>query len=292
MNPLVNQKAEILSLSPNKAIHEKMVGVGLRTEHYSYLEDSPETKVDFFEALTENHMNSAGRPYKILEHIRKDYPLTFHGVSLNIAHHSGLDKDYMKKVKELVTPFEPMVVSDHLCWTGAPGNNLHNLLPFPYNEETLQFLCDRVDEVQNFMERVLVLENLSAYFDYEQSTMKEWEFLSELTKRSGCQLLFDVNNIYVNSVNQKFDPVTYIEAIPSKAIAEIHLAGFTDMGEFLFDTHSKPVHPEVWDLYRLATAKAPHAPTLVEWDDDVPEWNILQDEALKARKIIGEVHGS
>lgn len=280
-----------MSLSPNKAIKNKMVGVGLRTDHYSYLEESPATQVDFFEALTENHMNSAGRPYKILETIRKDYPLTFHGVSLNIAHHSGLNHNYMKKVKDLVTPFEPMVVSDHLCWTGAPSNNLHNLLPFPYNEETLSLICDRVDEVQNFMNRVMVLENLSAYFDYKESTMKEWDFLSELTKRTGCQLLLDVNNIYVNAVNQKFDAKVFIDAIPSHSIAEIHLAGFSDMGDFLFDTHSKPVYPEVWELYKLATKKAVHAPTLIEWDDDIPEWNILQDEALKARKIIKEVHG-
>lgn len=280
-----------MSLSPNKANKNKMVGVGLRTDHYSYLEESPETQVDFFEALIENHMNSQGRPLKILEHIRRDYPLTFHGVSLNIAHHSGLNFDYLKKVKELVTSFEPMVVSDHLCWTGAPSNNLHNLLPFPYNEETLGFLCERVDEVQCFMGRVLVLENLSAYFDYEESTMKEWDFLAELSKRSGCQILFDVNNIYVNSVNQKFDAVEYMNAIPSEAIAEIHLAGFTDMGDFLFDTHSKPVYPEVWELYKRATEKAPHAPTLIEWDDDIPEWQVLQDEALKAKAIIKEVHG-
>lgn len=267
-----------------------MVGVGLRTDHYSFLEESPETKVDFFEALTENHMNSAGRPYKILEKIRQDYPLTFHGVSLNIAHHDGLNYDYLKKVKELVLPFEPMVVSDHLCWTGEASNNLHNLLPFPYNEESLDLICNRIDEIQNFMNRVMVLENLSAYFDYKESTMKEWEFLAELTKRSGCQLLLDVNNIYVNAVNQKFDALTFIDAISPESIAEIHLAGFSDLGDFLFDTHSKPVYPEVWELYRVATKKAPHAPTLIEWDDDIPEFEVLQAEALKAKVIIDEVH--
>ena len=275
----------------NKPLIEKMVGVGLRTEHYSRLEESLETKVDFFEALTENHMNSAGRPLKILERIRADYPLSFHGVSLNIAHHSGLNYSYMKKVKELVTPFEPMIVSDHLCWTGAPESNLHNLLPFPYNEETLNFLIGRVNEVQDFMGRELVLENLSAYFDYQESTMKEWEFLSLLSKKSGCKLLFDVNNIYVNSQNQKFDPHTYIDAINSDSIAEIHLAGFTDMGDFLFDTHSKPVFPEVWELFKKATEKAPHAPTLIEWDDDIPDFEVLEAEALKAKLIISEVHG-
>tara|TARA_Y100000590_G_scaffold323369_1_gene366308 strand:+ start:19550 stop:20431 length:882 start_codon:yes stop_codon:yes gene_type:complete len=290
VKPHVNQKAVNLSLSPNKALKEKMVGVGLRTDHYSHLEESPKTKVDFFEALTENHLGSKGRPYQILEHIRKDYPLTFHGVSLNIAHHTGINFDYLKKVKELVTPFEPMVISDHLCWTGAPESNLHNLLPFPYNQETLNFLCDRVDQVQNYLNRVFVLENLSAYFDYTQSNMSEWDFLKELSLRSGCQILLDVNNIYVNSVNQKFDAKEYLETIPDQSIAEIHLAGFTDMGDFLFDTHSKPVYPEVWELYKLATKKAPHAPTLIEWDDDIPEFNILQNEAIKAKKIIEEVH--
>jgi uncharacterized protein (UPF0276 family) len=278
-------------LKLNKPLEDKMVGVGLRTEHYSRLEESLDTKVDFFEALTENHMNSAGRPLKILERIRQDYPLTFHGVSLNIAHHSGLNYSYMKKVKELIIPFEPMIVSDHLCWTGAPETNLHNLLPFPYNEETLEFLISRVDEVQSFMGRELVLENLSAYFDYKESTMKEWEFLSLLSKRSGCKLLFDVNNIYVNSQNQKFDPHEYIDAIEGDSIAEIHLAGFTDMGDFLFDTHSNPVYPQVWELYRKATEKAPHAPSLVEWDDDIPEFEALEAEAIKARLIINEVHG-
>lgn len=268
-----------------------MVGVGLRTEHYSRLEESLETKVDFFEALTENHMNSEGRPLKILERVRQDYPLTFHGVSLNIAHHSGLNYSYMKKMKELVTQFDPMVISDHLCWTGALESNLHNLLPFPYNDETLEFLISRVDEVQNFMGRELVLENLSAYFDYKESTMKEWEFLELLSKKSGCKLLFDVNNIYVNSQNQKFDPHIYMDAISGDSIAEIHLAGYTDMGDFLFDTHSKPVYPEVWELFRKATAKAPHAPSLVEWDDDIPDFEVLEAEAIKARLIIAEVHG-
>jgi len=266
-----------------------MTGVGLRTEHYSFLEKNPPNDIDYFEAISENHMNSKGRPWEILEIIRKNFPLSFHGVSLNIGLATELNQNYLKKLKEMVNTFEPILVSDHLCWTGKPSTNFHNLLPFAYTEENLEHVAAKVSQTMDFLKRPIALENLSAYFEYKDSTMKEWDFFSRLIEKTGCLMLLDVNNIYVNSENQKFDPKEFIDAIPLEQVAEIHLAGFTDMGDFLFDTHSKPVYPAVWELYKYVLSKRKNIPTLIEWDDDIPAFPTLRDEAMKAKQIFSEL---
>ncbi len=267
-------------------INSNDIGVGLRSEHYTDLENSLETNVNWFEALTENHLDSKGRPFEILERVRQQYPLSFHGVSLSIAGHEELRPDYLKRLKEFYDYFEPEIISDHLCWTGLNDSNFHNLLPFAFTKENLNFLSDRINYVQDFLNRQISLENLSAYFDYKKSEMTEWEFIANLLKKSGHKQLLDVNNIYVNSKNHKFDPKIYIDAIPTESISHIHLAGFTDMGEFLFDTHSNPVFDEVWDLYRYTISTKGAIPTLIEWDEDIPSFEILQNEALKAKEIL------
>lgn len=280
---------ESLSQKDNPDLKKFMTGVGLRTEHYSFLEENPPSDIDYFEAISENHMNSKGRPWEILEIIRKDYPLSFHGVSLNIGLASELNQNYLKKLKEMVDTFDPILVSDHLCWTGKPKTNFHNLLPFAYTEENLEHVASKVSQTMDFLKRPIALENLSAYFQYKDSTMKEWDFFSRLIEKTGCLMLLDVNNIYVNSVNQKFDPKEFVDAIPLERVAEIHLAGFTDMGDFLFDTHSKPVYPEVWELYKYVLSKRKNIPTLIEWDDDIPAFPTLKDEAMKAKQIFQEL---
>ncbi len=210
-------------------------------------------------------------------------PISFHGVSLSIASHEDLNMDYLKKVKELEIAIEPFLISDHLCWTGLKKNNLHNLLPFPYTNETLDFLVPKIQKVQDFLKRPLMLENLSAYLSFSDSTLSESEFLCELHKRSGCHILLDLNNVYVNAHNQKFDANKWLAEIPAEAVKEIHLAGFTDMGEYYFDTHSCPVWDPVWKLYAEHKDKFKDAVTLVEWDEDIPSYDIVLNELKKAR---------
>jgi uncharacterized protein (UPF0276 family) len=262
-------------------------GVGLRTEHYPLLYDRPKTSIDYFEAITENHMDSMGPPLRILEQVRKDYDLSFHGVSLNLASYEDFNLRYLKNAKELYQRFEPFLISDHLCWTGLSDSNLHNLLPFSYDEEHLNHIVNKIDKVQNFFGRTMAFENLSAYFDYNSSTYHEWEFIAELLKRSDCEILLDVNNVYVNSINHCFDAKKYIDTIPSNKIAEIHLAGFSIIDNLLFDTHSNPVFPEVWELYKYTVATKIPKYTLVEWDEDIPEFYVLEQEVSKAKNIWG-----
>ncbi|GAB4413146.1 MAG: DUF692 domain-containing protein [Bacteriovoracaceae bacterium] len=264
------------------------IGIGLRTPHFSAWEEFPPKEINYLEALSENHMTSRGRPYHILEKLRDQYALSFHGVSLSIARHDGLDQKYLKMLKAFIDEFNPLVVSDHLCWTGLPHQNAHNLLPVPYNQKSLEFIRSRVLQVQDFLKREIALENLSAYVDFKTSTMNEWEFWKSLLQQTDCKMMLDLNNVYVNAKNHQFDAKAYIDAIPYEKIAQVHLAGFTDMGKFLFDTHSRPVYPEVWNLYRhLNQSKGP-VNTIVEWDDDIPELKVVIEEALKAKNIMEE----
>lgn len=265
------------------------IGVGLRHQHFPFLESRPQTEVDWFEGISENFMFTEGRPLKMLELVRQDYPIALHGVSMSIGSAEGLNFDYLKKLKDLIERVDPFLVSDHLCWTGKHKNNLHNLLPLPYEDETLDFLSNRISEVQEFLGRQIAIENLSAYFSIKDSTYTEWDFLRTLAQKSGCKILLDINNIYVNAINQKFDPYEYLRSIPMELVAEIHLAGFSDLGTHLFDTHSKPVFEKVWNLYKSKIIEAPETPTLIEWDEDIPEFEVLQAEALKARKITEDI---
>lgn len=265
-----------------------MFGLGLRHIHFAEIlkrleEDSSSLNVDYFEIITENFFQTKGRPFKVLEKIREKRPISFHGVSLSIAAHDEINLDYLKKVKDLEEIIQPFLISDHLCWTGLASKNLHNLLPFPYTNETLNFLVSKIQKVQDFLKRPLMLENLSAYLSFTSSTYSESQFLSELHQRSGCHILLDINNVYVNSHNQKFDADQWISEIPINAVKEIHLAGFTDMGGYYFDTHSCPVWDPVWKLYTEHVEKFKNAATLIEWDEDIPSYDVVLMELDKAR---------
>ena len=267
------------------------IGVGLRPTHYPYLEPRPQTDVTWFEAVSENYMDTKGRPLDMLELIRKDYPVALHGVSLSIASTEGLRQNYLHNLRDLVERINPFIVSDHLCWTGLQQRNLHDLLPIPFTDEALNLIVDHVDQVQTCLGRQILLENVSTYLLVPEADWAEWDFLNELANRSGCGLLLDLNNLYVNAKNHQFNPYIFLEAIPTHLIGQIHLAGYTDMGTHLFDTHSKPVYPEVWDLFSSLIARAPEVPVLLEWDEDIPEFPQLEEEAQKAAHIWTYHHG-
>ena len=270
---------------------QPMIGVGLRPTHYPHLLEQPNTPIQWFEALSENYMDTQGRPLDVLEFIRKDFPVALHGVSLSIASAEGLSPEYLRRLKRLRDRIEPFIVSDHLCWTGLPEANLHDLLPLPFTDEALQIIRENVDRVQTTLGTHILLENVSSYLSFPDSPYTEWEFLTCVAKESGCKVLFDVNNLYVNAHNHHFDPLTYLDAIPCDLIGQIHLAGYTDMGTYLFDTHSKPVYPEVWELFSTLIARVPDVPVLIEWDDDIPEFPRLEEEAVTAACIWETHHG-
>jgi uncharacterized protein (UPF0276 family) len=262
------------------------IGVGLRPPHYPYLREKPALDLQFFEVIVENVMDSFGYPREMLLWMREQYPISFHGVSLSLGSLQRPDRAYLKKLSSLVDVVDPFLISDHLCWTGQAHNQAHNLLPLCYDDTTLNRLVDHLQEVQDHLQRPFGVENLSAYFQYQHSTYSEWDFFALLAKRSGCFLLLDINNIYVNAKNHGFSPYHYLDAIPAQSIGEVHLAGFSDMGSYLFDTHSQPVHPDVWDLLRYKAPDLQRVPILIEWDDQIPPFEQLYAEALKARAIM------
>ena len=263
-------------------------GVGLRTDHYEMVtREWP--AMDWFEVISENYMDTDGRPLAILKQVRNHYPVALHGVSLSIGSTDPLNQKYLKRLKTLIEVIDPFIVSDHLCWTGVDGENLHDLLPLPFTEEALQHIVTRVGQVQEFLGRRILLENVSSYVTYKYSVMPEWEFISEIAKRSGCGILLDLNNIYVNAVNHKFDSEDYLSGIHTNSVGQFHLGGHTDMGSFLFDTHSKSVCEAVWKLYRKALEKFGPISTLVEWDAEIPSYEVLSEEAACARKIYQEI---
>jgi uncharacterized protein (UPF0276 family) len=259
-----------------------MLGLGLRSPHVGHiLQTWPE--VGFFEIISENYMDCGGYGRHALDRIAERYPVVMHGVSMSIGSTERLDMDYLRRLRRLADGIGARWVSDHLCWTGVAGVNTHELLPVPFTEAALQHIAGRVQVVQEVLQRPLVLENPSTYARFAQSTMTEWEFLARLCEASGCRLLLDVNNVYVSAVNHGFDPDTYIRALPQERIAQIHLAGHTDGGTHLIDTHDRPVSDAVWQLYRLATSLAGPVPTLLEWDEDIPPLSDLLAELGKAR---------
>ena len=264
-------------------------GVGLRSEHYPFiLSEWP--KVDWFEAITENFLDTGGRPLHVLEQVRRRYPIALHGVSLSIGSADPLDRSYLDRLKALADRIDPAILSDHLCWTGVDGENLHDLLPLPFTEEAVRHVAERVHRVQELLGRCILLENVSSYVAYKHSAMPEWQFLTAVAQRSGCGILLDLNNLYVNSVNHGFDPLEYLRGIPRERVGQFHLAGHTRMDGFLFDTHSRPVIEPVWDLYRVALRRWGPVTTLIEWDDDIPPFEYLAAEAAQARAIMAEVN--
>jgi uncharacterized protein (UPF0276 family) len=258
------------------------LGVGLRTVHFAHiLREQP--NVDWFEIISENFMDSQGRPRHVLEQIAERYRIVMHGVSLSIGSTDPLNFEYLTKLKRLAGHVNALWVSDHLCWTGVAGLNAHDLLPIPLNEATLAHVVGRIRTVQDFLERPLVLENPSTYVGFAGSTMTEWEFLNRMTEETGCGLLLDVNNVFVSSVNHDFDPVEYIRKVPHRRVVQFHLAGHTDCGTHRIDTHDNHVIDPVWELYRLAHELTGGASTLLEWDARIPEFPIVHAEVLKAR---------
>jgi uncharacterized protein len=242
-------------------------------------------------------MDTAGRPLAVLEKVRCDHPVALHGVSLSIGckpppgdrgaadTFRELRSRYLSRLSQLAYRIEPFLISDHLCWTGVPGGNLHDLLPTPFTDEALDWIVSQVDEVQHTLGRRLVLENVSSYLTWAQSTWREEDFLVEVARRSGCAILLDVNNVYVSARNHGFDARSYLDAIPAELVAQIHLAGHTDLGTHLFDTHSAPVCDDVWDLFAQTIARLPGVPVLIEWDAEIPEYARLEAEAATASAV-------
>lgn len=259
-------------------------GLGLRPAHYPFiLEHRPQ--VDWFEAISENYMVPGGRASRTLEKIRERYPVVLHGVSLSLGSSDPLNKEYLKQLKDLARRIEPAWMSDHLCWTGVGGKNLHDLLPLPYTEETLKHVSKRIRQVQDFLERPILVENVSSYMEFRDSSMTEWDFLRTVSEESGCHLLLDINNIYVSSVNHEFDPMTYLKAMPPDRISQFHLAGHSDKDGYLLDTHDHPVKPAVWKLYQEALKLFGSVSTMIEWDENIPKFPKLFKTLQKARKL-------
>jgi len=257
-------------------------GLGLRTEHFDDVLNS-RPKVDWFEVTSENFMVQGGKPLHYLRSIRELYPIVMHGVSLSIGSTDPLDKNYLQKLKELAGQIEPVWISDHLCWTGVDGINSHDLLPLPYNDEAINHVVSRIQQVQEFLGREILIENLSSYVEFTQSQMSECEFVSQVAKKSGCRLLLDVNNVYVSSRNHGFEAMDYIRGLPEDRIWQIHLAGHSDYGDIVVDTHDHDVPQAVWDLYTKTIALHGPISTMIERDDHIPPLVELLTELDLAR---------
>jgi len=259
-------------------------GLGLRPAHYETILNEA-SAVDWFEIISENYLVPGGRPLHYLDRIRERYPMVMHGVSLSIGTQDPLDREYLRQLRALAERVEPAWISDHLCWTGAHGLNAHDLLPLPYTEEALKHVTARVGEVQDFLGRRILLENVSSYVSYPESEMSEWEFLRELAVRADCLILLDVNNIFVSSVNHEFDPHEYLNGIPVERVWQFHLAGHRNHGDYIIDTHDEPVIDPVWELYAAAVRRFGRVSTMIERDDNIPPLAELLAELDRARRI-------
>jgi uncharacterized protein (UPF0276 family) len=262
-------------------------GVGLREEHYPHLMRTPPADwgVDWFEVISENYLDNEGYGLCVLEHVAAHRPVVMHGVSLSIGSTAPLDFGYLAKLRALAERMSPLWLSDHLCWTGIGGLNSHDLLPMPLTEQSLVHTVDRVHAVQDFLGRPIVLENPSTYLAFQSSRMPEEEFIARLAEETGCGLLLDVNNVHVSAVNQGFDPLAYIDAIPPGHVVQMHLAGPSDHGTHLIDTHDHPVPDVVWTLYARAWQRCGPVATLLEWDADIPPFETLLAELAKAQPV-------
>jgi uncharacterized protein (UPF0276 family) len=263
------------------------LGVGLRTVHFQHILKS-KPAVDWFEIISENFMNSQGRPRYTLDQIAERYSIVMHGVSLSIGSTDPLNFEYLEKLKRLAQETAAHWVSDHLCWTGVAARNTHDLLPLPFNESTLAHVCKRIDIVQDYLERPLILENPSSYVTFADSTMPEWEFLARMVEATACGLLLDVNNVYVSSVNHDFDPHEYLDHVPFESVVQCHLAGHTNCRTHLIDTHDGEVIDPVWELYRKAHQQTKGISTLLEWDADIPPFEKVHAEVLKAKHYMAD----
>jgi uncharacterized protein len=265
-----------------------VVGIGLRSPHVARVR-SERPAIGWFEVHSENYFVDGGPALAALDAIRANYPISLHGVGMSLGSADPLDVSHLARLKRLVERIEPALVSEHLCWSHADGRHLNDLLPLPFTQEALGVVCERIEQVQNALARTILVENISAYMRFADDAMAEWDFVAEVARRTGCKLLFDVNNVYVNAVNHGFDPLDFLAAIPGGAVAEIHLAGFDATGPCLIDNHGARVAPPVWDLYRATIDRCGARPTLIEWDTDLPALEVLLDEAATARRML-EAH--
>lgn len=270
-------------------------GIGLRAQHYSeVLASLPD--IAWLEVHSENFFGPGGEHLRVLDAVREHYPLSLHGVGMSLGSSDPLSQNHLHKLKVLIERIQPAAVSEHLCWSSIGGRFLNDLLPLPYSEEALVNVCERIRQAQDFLGRRIMVENVSSYVRFSGATMPEWEFLAEVAQRSDCDILLDVNNIHVSASNHGFDARHYLDAIPGERIGEIHLAGYeTDAGEdsdedFLVDTHSRPVSEPVWALYEETLRRFGPKPTLIEWDNDIPELAVLLAEARKAQKFLASSH--
>jgi uncharacterized protein len=263
-------------------------GLGLRPAHYEAIVDV-HPALDWVEILTENYLVPGGRPLQWLDRIRRDYPMVMHGVSLSIGGTDPLDRDYLAEVARLADRIEPLWISDHLCWTGTQGRNLHDLLPLPFTEATLRHVAQRVVQVQDILGRRILLENVSSYVSFKGGECTEWEFLGELARRADCLILLDVNNVHVSAFNHGFAANTYIDAMPADRVQQIHLAGHSHCGDWIVDTHDAPIAEPVWDLYRYAVQRFGPVATMIERDDNVPPLADLVAELDRARRVANSI---
>lgn len=262
-------------------------GLGLRTDHYDYVE-THRPDVDWFEILSENYMVPGGKPLAHLDRIRADYPMVMHGVSLSIGSTDPLNHEYLAALKELARRVQPEWISDHLCWTSVAHTNSHDLLPLPYNEATIEHIAGRIRQVQDFLGRQILIENLSSYVTYHESEMSEWAFLNEIARRADCLVLLDINNIFVSAHNHHFEPMDYIEGIDVERVMQFHLAGHSYSGEMIIDTHDHPICDPVWALYERALQRFGAVSTMIERDDNIPEFPELRAELAIAERIASQ----
>lgn len=266
-------------------------GLGLRADHYeTILSEQP--PIDWFEALTENYLVAGGKPLYYLDRIRAQYPVALHGVSLSIGGTDPLDRSYLARLKELVERIAPEWISDHLCWTGVHGTNLHDLMPLPYTEEAVDHVAARVRQVQDELGRQILLENVSTYLTYTASAMPEWEFLAAVAERADCFILLDINNIYVSAFNHGFQPLGFLRGVPAERVWQFHLAGHTHLGRYIVDTHDHAIVDPVWSLYAEAVRRFGPVSTMIERDDNIPPLSELLDELEHARRIATPILGS
>ena len=261
------------------------VGIGLRIPHYRHIL-SKKPVVDWFEIISENYMVDGGRPLEVLDQILEQYDVVQHGVSMYFGSAGAPDPEHLKRLKRLVKRTKTPWLSDHLCWGSVDGRYTHDLLPMPYTWEAVKVTAERIRHVQDFLEIPVVVENVSSYAEYHVSEMTEWEFLNEVVEHADCGILLDVNNIYVSSQNHSFDPFTYVNAVPADRIAQIHIAGHSKFEKYILDTHDHPVLEPVWQLYARTIERAGPTATLLEWDDNIPSFEDVHAEALKANQFL------
>ncbi len=289
-----------MTMTSNIKYQNMGFGLGLRKEHYQNVIDSfstdssadsrhPHPDVQWFEVLTENYLVDGGKPLYFLDKIAEHYPMAMHGVSMNIGNTEPLDKDYLKQVKQLKQRINAHWLSDHLCWTGTNGSNAHDLLPLPYTEEAVNHVAERIGQVQDFLGDRILIENVSSYVSYKQSQMTEWEFLNAVAEQADCLLLLDINNIYVSAINHEFDPLDYLLSVPPERVQQFHLAGHSDYGDYIIDTHDMPVCDAVWSLYAKAVEHFGEVTFMIERDDNIPAYETLLAELHQARIIATDV---